>query len=102
MYLGRLVETGTADELLREPKHPYTQALLSAVPEPDPGAQRQRIILTGDLPSPANPPSGCPFHTRCFHPRKDQRCTVERPELREVGGSVAACHYAEETVTVQR
>jgi oligopeptide/dipeptide ABC transporter ATP-binding protein len=96
MYLGRIVETGPTEELLRDPKHPYTQALLSAVPEPDPARQRGRIVLTGDLPSPANPPSGCPFHTRCFHPKRNARCAEEVPALRPVDGALAACHYAEE------
>ena len=99
MYLGRLVETGPTEALLTDPKHPYTQALLSAVPEPDPNAQRQRIVLGSDLPSPTNPPSGCAFHTRCFHPKRDSRCATERPELREMGAGTAACHYAEERVT---
>jgi oligopeptide/dipeptide ABC transporter ATP-binding protein len=95
MYLGHIVETGAADALLAEPRHPYTVALLSAVPQPDPERRRARIVLSGDLPSPANPPSGCPFHTRCFHPRKDERCRLERPILRPVGATLAACHYAE-------
>ena len=97
MYLGRIVEEGPADELLANPRHPYTVALLSAVPEPDPSAQRARIVLTGDLPSPSNPPPGCPFHTRCFHPMKNARCRTEVPLLRPVGGTRAACHFAEST-----
>ncbi|MEO7985430.1 MAG: oligopeptide/dipeptide ABC transporter ATP-binding protein [Gemmatimonadales bacterium] len=97
MYLGRIVEAGPTEALLARPRHPYTLALLSAVPEPDPARQRSRIVLGGDLPSPSNPPPGCPFHPRCFHPRKDQRCTTEAPVLRPVGNTVAACHYAEET-----
>ena len=79
------------------PRHPYTVALLSAVPEPDPARQRARIVLRGDLPSPSRPPSGCPFHPRCFHPRRDERCRTEPPALRPVGGTFAACHYAETT-----
>jgi oligopeptide transport system ATP-binding protein len=97
MYLGRIVEQGPADQLLANPRHPYTVALLSAVPEPDPGVQRARIVLRGDLPNPSSPPPGCPFHTRCFHPLKDQRCRSEVPRLRPVAGTDAACHYAEAT-----
>jgi oligopeptide/dipeptide ABC transporter ATP-binding protein len=97
MYLGRIVEQGPTDELLSNPHHPYTVALLSAVPEPDPSSRRKRIVLGGDLPSPSNPPPGCPFHTRCFHPLKSERCRTEVPLLRPVQGTVAACHYAEST-----
>jgi oligopeptide/dipeptide ABC transporter ATP-binding protein len=96
MYLGHFVETGPTAEVLSQPHHPYTQALLSAVPEPDPSSQRQRIVLSGDIPSPAHPPTGCPFHTRCFHPLKDSRCSTERPVLRTVGATEVACHYAED------
>ena len=95
MYLGRIVETGYTEALLSDPRHPYTQALLSAVPEPDPDAQRQRIVLQGDLPSPSNPPPGCLFHTRCFHPLRSERCRTEAPLLRPVAESLVACHYAE-------
>jgi oligopeptide/dipeptide ABC transporter ATP-binding protein len=97
MYLGHIVEQGSTDQLLSNPRHPYTVALLSAVPEPEPGVSRSRIVLRGDLPSPSNPPSGCPFHTRCFHPAKNERCRTEVPPLRLVAGTVAACHYAETT-----
>jgi oligopeptide/dipeptide ABC transporter ATP-binding protein len=97
MYLGRIVEEGATDALLTNPRHPYTVALLSAVPEPDPVVQRERIVLHGDLPSPSNPPPGCPFHTRCFHPMKNERCRTEVPLLRPVAGTLAACHYAEST-----
>jgi oligopeptide/dipeptide ABC transporter ATP-binding protein len=97
MYLGTIVEQGATEALLREPRHPYTVALLSAVPEPDPGRQRSRIVLGGDLPSPSRPPPGCPFHPRCFHPSRDQRCRTEIPVLRQVGATSAACHYAEST-----
>jgi oligopeptide/dipeptide ABC transporter ATP-binding protein len=100
MYLGHIVAEGTTDELLSNPRHPYTVALLSAVPEPDPSTQRERIVLSGDLPSPSNPPPGCPFHTRCFHPMKDSRCHTEMPLLRPVAGTLAACHYAESTPRV--
>ena len=83
MYLGRIVELATAASLYRTPLMPYTQALLSAVPVPDPQSRRSRIILPGDLPSPANPPSGCPFHPRCTHPRKDAACAAIVPPLEE-------------------
>ncbi|HEY3012418.1 MAG TPA: ABC transporter ATP-binding protein [Gemmatimonadales bacterium] len=97
MYLGRIVEEGSTDQLLSRPRHPYTVALLSAVPEPDPAARPDRIVLRGDLPSPSSPPSGCPFHTRCFHPLRSERCRTEVPLLRPIQGTVAACHYAEST-----
>ncbi len=95
MYLGTIVEIGAARTVIDAPRHPYTQALVSAVPEPDPTKSRARIILVGEPPSPAAPPPGCPFVTRCFHPLKDQRCSAERPRLREVDGRDVACHYAE-------
>jgi oligopeptide/dipeptide ABC transporter ATP-binding protein len=97
MYLGRIVEEGPTEALLRAPRHPYTVALLSAVPEPDPERQRARVVLGGELPSPSRPPSGCPFHPRCFHPLRSERCRSEPPPLRPVGSSLAACHYAEST-----
>jgi oligopeptide/dipeptide ABC transporter ATP-binding protein len=93
MYLGRIVEVGPAKELCRTPRHPYTQALISAVPVVDPDAKRQRIILAGDVPSPIHPPSGCPFHPRC--PVAEARCRTEVPPLRETGaGRQVACHLA--------
>jgi len=95
MYLGRIVETGATEALLREPRHPYTIALLSAVPEPDPAGQKRRVVLPGDPPSPSAPPAGCPFHPRCFHPAKSDRCRAELPLLRPVGATRVACHYAE-------
>ena len=99
MYLGRIVERASAAELYRAPRHPYTRSLLSAVPVPDPAAQRARIVLQGDVPSPARPPSGCPFHPRCPHPKLNERCKAERPLLREITpGHRAACHFAEEPV----
>jgi len=94
MYLGRLVETGPTAEVLGRPSHPYTQALLSALPVPDPANQRLRIVLPGDPPSPSNPPPGCPFHPRCPHPAKDARCRTERPLLRPLGRAEVACHHA--------
>jgi oligopeptide/dipeptide ABC transporter ATP-binding protein len=97
MYLGRIVESGPTEPLLASPRHPYTVALLSAVPEPDPAHRRSRIVLSGDLPSPSAPPPGGPFHTRCFHPARNERCRTELPQLRPVGATLAACHYAEST-----
>ena len=94
MYLGKIVEIADRAALFADPRHPYTRALLSAVPVPDPAAQRTRIILTGDVPSPIDPPSGCRFHTRC--PHVFDRCRVEEPLLRTVGqGGKAACHLDE-------
>jgi peptide/nickel transport system ATP-binding protein len=91
MYLGKIVEICDRRTLFASSHHPYTRALLSAVPVPDPTAKRQRIILTGDVPSPINPPSGCRFHTRC--PFAFDRCRVEEPVLRAVGaGHRSACH----------
>ena len=94
MYLGKIVEWGTAEDLYGSPQHPYTKALLSAVPRPDPKAARarQRIVLSGDVPSPMNPPSGCPFHPRCPHPEKDEECRRVFPPLEEKrAGHYAAC-----------
>jgi len=94
MYLGKLVEVGTSEQICLAPKHPYTQALLSAVPIPDPAAKKQRIVLKGDVPTPINPPSGCRFHTRC--PIAVDRCKVEEPPLRRLADSRhAACHLME-------
>ena len=95
MYLGRIVEEGPTDALYRSPRHPYTQALLSAVPEPRPGTRHRRLVLCGDPPSPMAPPSGCHFHTRCAFARA--RCRVEPPDLRDLGEARrVACHFAEE------
>lgn len=91
MYLGSMVETGSRDELFRNPLHPYTKALLSAVPVPIPRLKRERIVLKGDIPSPANPPSGCKFHTRC--PFTAAICKEQTPEYRDAGGGhYVACH----------
>src|SRR3954453_16997098 len=104
MYLGKIVEIGPPDEIYAAPGHPYTRALLSAVPVPDPRTERRRrrVILTGDVPSPANPPSGCRFHTRCWlYERlgKPENCRTIDPPLREIGKDQrAACHYAEDSL----
>jgi oligopeptide/dipeptide ABC transporter ATP-binding protein len=93
MYLGKIVELADAKTIVSAPKHPYTQALISAVPVVDPDSKRQRIILPGDVPSPIHPPPGCPFHPRC--PIAEERCRVEIPPLREVSpGHLAVCHLA--------
>lgn len=93
MYLGRIVELADADTIYRAPLHPYTRALISAIPNPHPARKKQRIVLQGDVPSPINPPSGCPFHPRC--PHATDRCKVEAPALRAAGetGQQVACHY---------
>ena len=97
MYLGKIVELADRRTLFSSPRHPYTRALLSAVPVPDPASKRERVILSGDVPSPINPPSGCRFHTRC--PYVFDRCRVEEPALREMPeggpGQRAACHLDE-------
>ncbi len=92
MYLGKIVETGAAGDIYRRPTMPYTQALLSAVPVADPTLAKQRILLEGDVPSPANPPPGCVFHPRCHHPARDAACSVINPPLEEKAPShFAAC-----------
>ena len=94
MYLGKIVEIATDYDMYHNPRHPYTQALLSAVPVPDPGARKKRILLKGDVPSPLDPPSGCAFHTRC--PKKKDVCTQEQPVFEELSnGHRVACHFCE-------
>ena len=91
MYLGNLVEYGEKRDIFKHPLHPYTKALFSAIPIPDPGAKMNRIVLEGSIPSPANPPSGCKFHTRC--PYATERCKTEVPEQREIEkGHFVSCH----------
>lgn len=95
MYVGKVVEISPTEDLFRQPKHPYTEALMSAIPKPDPRLRSKRIILEGEIADPANPPTGCYFHPRCRYAK--ERCKVETPALRPVGGDrLAACHFAEE------
>jgi oligopeptide/dipeptide ABC transporter ATP-binding protein len=95
MYLGKIMEIGETNALYAAPHHPYTKALLSAVPQPDPRTEktRERIILSGDLPSPVNPPSGCVFNTRCW--KAQDKCRTDVPELLQIGSSQVACHFPE-------
>jgi oligopeptide/dipeptide ABC transporter ATP-binding protein len=103
MYLGAMAELAGVDEIYAHPGHPYTVALLSAIPDPDPRHRKKRIILKGDIPSPANPPSGCRFHTRCWLRERlgnPERCSAETPELREiVPGHQVACHFTDQVST---
>ncbi|REF35779.1 ABC transporter ATP-binding protein [Thermasporomyces composti] len=95
MYVGRVVEVASTDELFYNPKMPYTEALLSALPKPDPRNRVRPTVLSGEVPSPANPPSGCYFHPRC--PYAQEICKKETPQLRDVGGNhLAACHFADQ------
>ena len=100
MYLGRIAELGTVEELYRDPRHPYTVALLSAIPDPNPRRRKKRLVLKGDVPSPAAPPSGCRFHTRCWLRERlgnPERCVTEIPQLRDLEpGHATACHFPEE------
>jgi len=97
MYLGKIVEYASGDELYAKPSHPYTRALISAIPVPDLDAKKQRQVLKGDVPSPISPPSGCYFHPRC--PLATERCSLEAPELRDIGSKgkphLVSCHYAQ-------
>ena len=94
MYLGKIVEVADSDEIYAHPLHPYTQALIKAIPEPNPDIAQSDDLLTGDVPSPIDPPSGCRFHTRC--PFATERCSAEEPQLRDVGGGhLCACHLLE-------
>jgi peptide/nickel transport system ATP-binding protein len=100
MYLGKMAELAPVEDLYARPAHPYTVALLSAVPETDPRKRKKRIVLRGDVPSPAAPPEGCRFHTRCWlreYLGNPERCVTEEPQLREVRpAQYAACHFSEE------
>jgi peptide/nickel transport system ATP-binding protein len=102
MYLGRIVEIGTVEQLYQNARHPYTVALLSAIPDADPRRRKKRLVLKGDVPSPAAPPSGCRFHTRCWLREKlgnPERCVTEEPQLRVLeSGHQTACHFAEDVV----
>jgi oligopeptide transport system ATP-binding protein len=92
MYLGQIVELASDEDLYKNPQHPYTEALLSAVPIPDPTVKKKRIILEGDVPSPINPPRGCHFHTRCMY--KEKICEEVEPEFKHIGGGHwVACHF---------
>jgi len=95
MYVGKMVELAPTKELFTSPMHPYTEALMSAIPRPDPRPREKRVLLSGEVANPANPPSGCYFHPRCSYAKP--RCSAELPALRDIGGGhIVACHFAEE------
>ena len=94
MYLGEIVETATSDELYVNPRHPYTKALLSAIPSMDPDTKKDRIVLEGDVPSPINPPSGCRFHPRC--PLATDVCRSISPKPLDLDGHIVRCHAVEQ------
>ena len=94
MYLGKIVELAAVEDLFQSPLHPYTEALLSVLPQPDPLYVSRTIVLEGSVPSQINPPSGCRFHPRCRYAK--EICRQEEPELRELEGHAVACHSAEE------
>lgn len=94
MYLGNIVEIADYNKIYANPFHPYTQALINAIPMPDPKLKRKYALLEGDVPSPINPPAGCPFATRC--PKATALCSAERPKLKQIGeGQQVACHLVE-------
>lgn len=100
MYMGKIVELARTEELLTNPRHPYTEALLSAVPKADPRYKKEKVLLKGDIADPANPPSGCYFHSRCRYAKRS--CEKERPELKEINsGHYVSCHFAE-VLSLQR
>ena len=102
MYLGKMVELADANEIYDNPLHPYSKSLISSVPIPDPKIARanKRIVLSGDIPSPLNAPSGCPFRTRC--PYADEACAASMPEFKEVSsGHFVACHHIEDVSKIQ-